>query len=90
MNDAATAASARSGLRDWSFPVEGMTCASCVARVERSLTAIPGVAEAAVNLAMEGATVKADSSVSLDVLRTAVEKAGYTSASRRCACASTA
>jgi Cu+-exporting ATPase len=77
MNNVATAASARSGLREWSFPVQGMTCASCVARVERSLTAIPGVADAAVNLATEGATVKADNSVSLDLLRAAVEKAGY-------------
>ena len=39
------------------FPVEGMTCASCVRRVERALKKVPGVAEAAVNLALNEATV---------------------------------
>ncbi len=62
---------------DWTFPVEGMTCASCVARVEKALSAVPGVGEASVNLATEMATVKADKGVALDLLRGAVEKAGY-------------
>ena len=44
-------------LREWSFPVQGMTCASCVARVERSLAAVQGVTEASVNLATEKARV---------------------------------
>ncbi|GFE66766.1 heavy metal translocating P-type ATPase [Litoreibacter roseus] len=39
------------------FAVEGMNCASCVGRVERALKAVPGVAEASVNLAAERATV---------------------------------
>jgi Cu+-exporting ATPase len=54
-----------------------MTCASCVARVERSLAAVPGVARASVNLATEAASVRADKSVALETLRAAVEKAGY-------------
>ena len=33
-----------------SLPVEGMTCASCVGRVERALKKVPGVSDAAVNL----------------------------------------
>ncbi|WP_251269058.1 cation transporter, partial [Enterobacter hormaechei] len=33
--------------------IEGMTCASCVARVERALRAVPGVMEVSVNLATE-------------------------------------
>jgi len=37
--------------------VEGMSCASCVLRVERALTAVPGVAAAQVNLATETAVV---------------------------------
>ena len=37
------------------LPVEGMTCASCVGRVERALRAVPGVIEATVNLATERA-----------------------------------
>ena len=39
------------------FRVEGMTCASCVRRVEKALAAVPGVAEVAVNLATEEATL---------------------------------
>jgi Cu+-exporting ATPase len=62
---------------DWSFPVKGMTCASCVARVERALAAVPGVSEASVNLATEAASVRGDASVALPALRAAVEKAGY-------------
>ncbi|AKJ27136.1 metal ABC transporter ATPase [Caldimonas brevitalea] len=54
-----------------------MTCASCVARVEKSLAAVPGVKDASVNLATEAATVEADTNVGLDSLRSAVEKAGY-------------
>lgn len=38
------------------LPVEGMTCASCVNRIERFLRKTPGVAEASVNLATERAT----------------------------------
>ena len=37
--------------------VEGMTCASCVGRVERALQAVPGVKTAAVNLATERAEI---------------------------------
>jgi Cu+-exporting ATPase len=66
-----------SGWTDWTFPVEGMTCASCVARVEKALAAVPGVDEASVNLATEMATVRADKSVAPDTLRNAIEKAGY-------------
>ncbi|RCW67855.1 heavy metal translocating P-type ATPase [Pseudorhodoferax soli] len=55
--------------------VEGMTCASCVGRVEKALKAVPGVAEAAVNLATERATVRG--TASMDVLVAAVQKAGY-------------
>lgn len=64
-------------LREWSLPVEGMTCASCVARVERALSKVPGVVEASVNLATEAATVRSEPSVSVEGLRAAVEKAGY-------------
>jgi copper-(or silver)-translocating P-type ATPase len=60
------------------FPVEGMTCASCVNRIERYLRKTPGVVEANVNLATETATVRFDAGrVALDDLRAAVEAAGY-------------
>jgi Cu+-exporting ATPase len=61
------------------LPVEGMTCASCVARVEKVLTKMDGVEKASVNLATEKATVKFDPSVtSAEQMAKAVEEAGYT------------
>jgi Cu+-exporting ATPase len=57
--------------------VEGMTCASCVARVERALVAVPGVSAASVNLATEQATVTRAASTSDQALRDAVQRAGY-------------
>jgi P-type Cu+ transporter len=57
--------------------IEGMTCASCVARVERALKAVPGVAEASVNLMTETATVSAADSVPFESLHRAVVNAGY-------------
>jgi Cu+-exporting ATPase len=57
--------------------VGGMTCASCVARVERALKKVPGVAEASVNLASEKATVTFEPDVEVDSLLGAIESAGY-------------
>ncbi len=57
--------------------IEGMTCASCVGRVEKALMKAPGVLSASVNLATERATVRALPSVPTAALRSAVEKAGY-------------
>ena len=65
-------------LRPWALPIEGMTCASCAARVEKALGAVPGVAEASVNLATEVASVRAGPTVTMAELRAAVERAGYT------------
>ncbi len=56
--------------------VEGMTCASCVARVERALTRVPGVQSASVNLATERASVTGNADPK--ALLSAVEAAGYT------------
>ncbi|MCD2514628.1 heavy metal translocating P-type ATPase [Comamonas endophytica] len=55
--------------------VSGMTCASCVGRVERALKSLPGVTEAGVNLATERATIRGV--VGVESLVAAVEKAGY-------------
>ena len=60
---------------DAQLSVEGMTCASCVARVERALGKLDGVVEANVNLATERATVRGVAGV--DALIAAVDKAGY-------------
>lgn len=62
--------------------VEGMTCASCVGRVERALMKVAGVSSASVNLATERATVQALSTVPVSALKTAVKKAGYEATER--------
>jgi P-type Cu+ transporter len=60
------------------LPIEGMTCASCVNRVERFLARTPGVLEANVNLATEQARVRFDpAAVGRIELVHAVEAAGY-------------
>jgi len=59
------------------FPVGGMTCASCVARVEEALSSVPGVVSASVNLASEKATVEYLEGTGLADMRRAVKDAGY-------------
>ncbi|WP_081064655.1 heavy metal translocating P-type ATPase [Burkholderia cepacia] len=57
--------------------IDGMTCASCVSRVEKALAKVPGVTRASVNLATERATVDAASDVTAARLAEAVKQAGY-------------
>ena len=62
------------------LPITGMTCASCVARVEKALARVPGVSASSVNGATEQATVSlaAGSAASTAVLLSdAVQRAGY-------------
>jgi len=59
------------------LPIEGMTCASCVARVEKALKSVPGVASAEVNLATETASVALAAGADPQALVEAVRKAGY-------------
>jgi len=59
------------------LPVQGMTCASCVAHVEKALARVPGVTQVAVNLATESAAV-AGHGLAADVLARAIDAAGYT------------
>ncbi|MCJ7800569.1 MAG: heavy metal translocating P-type ATPase, partial [Polaromonas sp.] len=77
MSGTQTAQHTETPLTQWRFPVEGMTCASCVARVEKSLGAVAGVTQVSVNFATEQASVQAGSDVSMATLQGAVEKAGY-------------
>ena len=60
-----------------SLNIAGMTCASCVAHVEKALLKVEGVQAASVNLATETASVTAPASVPLSALIEAVAKAGY-------------
>src|SRR5882672_7238474 len=60
------------------FPVQGMHCAACVAKVERALRTVPGVEEANANLATGRATVWArPEAADLEAMLRAVEGAGY-------------
>ena len=57
--------------------IGGMTCASCVSRVEKVLRRVPGVQDVTVNLATERAHIVAESQVRMTALEQAVTKAGY-------------
>nr|WP_085462516.1 heavy metal translocating P-type ATPase [Mesorhizobium australicum] len=59
------------------FAIEGMTCASCVRRVEQAIEKLPGVASAAVNLATESARVTYDAPVAAGAVTAAIRGAGY-------------
>jgi copper ion binding protein len=73
-----TLAPAGADSREVTFPVTGMTCASCVRRIEKALTRVDGVQEASVNLATEKARVVYDpAAVTFDAMQAAVQKAGY-------------
>src|SRR5690242_4032000 len=64
--------------------IGGMTCASCVRRVEKALSKVDGVVAAEVNLATEVATVRFDpATVGLEELTAAVARSGYTATPRR-------
>ena len=57
--------------------IAGMTCASCVGRVERAIAAVPGVASAVVNLATERADVRFVGAADPQAVARAIEAAGY-------------
>lgn len=57
--------------------IEGMTCASCVGRVERALKKVEGVQQANVNLATEQAWVQGNTQINSGDLIQAIKKAGY-------------
>ena len=63
--------------REVVIPIEGMTCASCVGRVDRALRAAAGVRDAEVNLALRQARVVLADSSGLEPVLEAIEDAGY-------------
>ncbi len=76
--DAVTEAGYEPVVESYDLGVGGMTCASCVAHVEKALKAVPGVIEANVNLATERASVRALKGPGrLEALRRAISDAGY-------------
>src|SRR5215510_4855407 len=67
-----------SGIKQLTLPITGMTCANCVATVERNLKKLEGVNTAVVNLASERATVDFDASkLGLPEMIARVQRAGY-------------
>lgn len=75
---ATTAPLSDSPSEELTLPVIGMTCASCVNRIERFLNRADGVAEASVNLATERATVRFDpAAIDRSGIVAAIEAAGY-------------
>ena len=76
------------GTRQVALGVAGMTCASCVSRVEKALLRLPGVASASVNLATEKVTVDMLATVPVQALQAAIQKSGYTVKARETASAS--
>ncbi len=59
------------------IPVIGMTCASCVSRVEKAIATVPGVVDANVNLATERATVRFAAVANVREVVDAIERAGF-------------
>lgn len=70
------------GSKTTELSVAGMTCASCVGRVEKALRAVPGVLKAEVNLATEAARIEAVATTTDAELIQAIEKAGYSASLR--------
>ena len=64
------------------FPVEGMTCASCVGRVERALEKLPGIEAASVNLATETAEVRGVALPAMEDIARTIDAAGYSIGTR--------
>jgi P-type Cu+ transporter len=60
------------------LPITGMTCANCVATIERNVKKLPGVESAAVNLASERATIAFDpGQLSIEEIVNKIDKVGY-------------
>lgn len=78
IEEAVSGAGYKLGTQSASLNIGGMTCSACVSHIENALREVPGVAEANVNLGVEGATVEfIPGMVELSDLQAAVEGAGY-------------
>lgn len=64
-------------MKQITLSLDGMSCASCVLRAERVLTAIAGVSSASVNLATRAANVQFDPPAKIEAMITALTRAGY-------------
>ncbi|MFY0589647.1 heavy metal translocating P-type ATPase, partial [Burkholderia pseudomallei] len=89
VDESSAASPERVATQSFELDIAGMTCASCVGRVEKALAQVPGVARATVNLATEKAAVDADADAHVDTARLidAVKRAGYRASPAIAACA---
>ena len=65
------------GMKETTISIEGMMCSHCTGTVEKALAGIDGVKEVSVSLENKNAVVKAEESVTAEVLKKAVTDAGY-------------
>ncbi len=65
------------GVKETTINIEGMMCSHCTGTVEKKLAGIAGVKEVTVSLENKNAVVKADDSVTAEILKAAVTDAGY-------------
>jgi Cu+-exporting ATPase len=77
IEDVMNSENSKSYLYNETLPIEGMTCASCVGRVEKALKKVEGVENAEVNLATENAMISSSQPLDLIAATKAVERAGY-------------
>ncbi|WOK38117.1 heavy metal translocating P-type ATPase [Sphingomonas sp. C3-2] len=80
--DAIAGAGYTPGITTSEMTITGMSCASCVGRIERALAVVPGVLSATVNLASETAQISHFTTVTPDMLVQAIAKAGYAATPR--------
>ncbi|MFA7420796.1 MAG: heavy metal translocating P-type ATPase [Melioribacteraceae bacterium] len=64
-------------MKSYTFPVEGMTCASCVTRVEKIISKFEGIENVAVNLATEQVTFQSPTEADVNSIAAAVKEYGY-------------
>lgn len=64
-------------MKSVTIAIDGMSCASCMARVESAIKSVPGVTEASVNLATETALVSLSSPTPINQITAVLEAAGY-------------
>lgn len=57
--------------------VDGMSCNNCVKHVSEALSEIPGVEHVEVSLEKAGATIQSSQDIDIEVIRTALDEAGY-------------
>ena len=57
--------------------IKGMTCGNCVKHVNKALSEVPGVESVEVSLEKSGATISSKAAIDIDVIRKALDDAGY-------------